>query len=162
MKILKILTLSILIISCSKELPKNSKIIAKYIVFNHDISKKTIKNFDDVKEITDSIEITHPFVVDKKFHDLEYAFILYPEGTLEKIHEYKYGEYNLYPKYQIILDTIDRKNIGIGFNIKLNEERNKIIEGKDTLEILDIYPVEKLIRVDKPENKGRIIFYQYK
>ncbi|WP_313805637.1 hypothetical protein [Flavobacterium sp.] len=162
-KTFTLLLLLISIVSCNQsKLPKNSKITAKYIVFNHDISKRTIEDFNNVKEITNGNEITHPFVVDKEFHDLEYSFIIYPEGTLEKIHEYKYGEYNLYPKYQIELDTIDREKIGIGFMIKLDEKLNQIIDGQDTLKILNVYQTEKLIRVDKPENKGRIAFYQYK
>ncbi|UOK42105.1 MULTISPECIES: hypothetical protein [Flavobacterium] len=161
MKTLNILALTILIVSCSK-LPENSMITAKYIVFNHDISSKTIGNFDNVKELTNSDEITHPFVVDKKFHDLEYAFILNSNGTLDKITEYKYGQNELYQKYQIELDTIDRENIGVGFMIKLDEKLNQIIDCQDTLKILDVYPEEKLIRVDKPENKGRVVFYQYK
>ncbi|WP_395655365.1 hypothetical protein [Flavobacterium sp.] len=164
MKTLKLIILTILTIGCSKqsELPKKSNIVAKYIVFNNQISSKTIKNLDSISELKNSNEIISPFKLDKEFYDLEYAFILNPEGTLEKLHEYKYSEYNLYPKYKIVLDTVNRKNIGIGFKIKLNEEQNQIIDGKDTIEILDIYPTEKLIRVDKPENKGRVTFYQYK
>ena len=75
MKTLKLIILIILTIGCSKqsELPKNSNIVAKYIVFNNQISSKTIKNLDSISELKNSNEIISPFKLDKEFYDLEYV-----------------------------------------------------------------------------------------
>jgi len=166
-KILFLITLiSISFSGCNKklEVPKNSQLFAKHIVFDENITDKVLKTTNievDVEEFTENKE-SHPvFKLENKIFKSEFNFILYPDGTLHKLQCQCLDEPEIYSK---IIDSlnINRKTIGANFLIKLSKSHSEIIDGKDTLSIEKIYPKEKLILVKQQKYKGRIIFYEYR
>ena len=166
-KILYIFIISTSFISCKKklEVPKNSQLFAKHIVFNENISSKIIATTEKeivVEEFTKRKE-SHPiFKLDNKIYKSEFSFTLYPDGTLHRVYSQCDDEHEIYSKIGVDTLNINQKTIGINFFIKLTESHRQIIDGKDTLNIEKIYPKEKLILVKEQKDKGRITFYEYK
>jgi hypothetical protein len=165
-KILFLITLiSIFFLSCNKklEVPKNSQLFAKHIVFDENVTSKILKSTNVevvVEEFTKNKESHTVFKFENKIYKSEFNFILYPDGTLHRLYRQCDDEPEIYSK---IIDSlnINRKTIGVNFLIKLSKSHTGIIDGKDTLSIEKIYPKEKLILVKQQNNIGRITFYEY-
>ena len=151
--------------SCDEKLqvPMNSQIFAKHIVFDENITSKILKTTNievAVEEFTKRKESHSVFKFENKIYKSEFNFILYPDGTLHRLLSQCDDEPEIYSKIINPLN-IDRKTIGVNFLIKLSKSHREIIDGKDTLIIEKIYPKEKLILVKQQNDKGRITFYEY-
>ncbi|MES2864896.1 MAG: hypothetical protein V4666_12300 [Bacteroidota bacterium] len=147
--------------SCEKkiEIPENSKVIAKYVVFEDSISRKIIKNLDSVEPFdkkNDDYKL--PFKLDEKIYQFETEFRL-SDGRLTRLNEHEYHTFQ-YSNFGLKKININRETIGTETLIEFSKSREKIIDSKDTIEIENIYPKEKLIFVKRDD--GRVNVYEYK
>ena len=157
-----ILLLSILT-SCEKkvEIPKKSKIIAKYVVFEDNISRKIVKNLKAVKEFDKSDNNDkEPFKLENKIYKIERDFRL-DSGKLKILNEHIYHSFN-YADFGLKKIEINRETIGQTTLIKFSKSFGEVVDGKDTLEIEEIFPEKKLFFVKEKRIDGRKSIYEYK
>lgn len=153
-----------LLIGCERkiEIPSNSKIIAKYIVLNDNISKRVTSYLKDIQGFDKSDNNNKkPFKIDGKVYKIDIDFRLYSDGRLKKLNENIFHSFN-YSDFGLKKIEINRKIIGKTLLIKFSPNRDKIIDCKDTLEIEKVYPNEKLLFVRENRNDGRVSIYEYK
>ena len=144
------------------EIPIGSKITAKYIVLNENISRRIIHDVAKVKEFDRSDNNDkEPFKIDGKVYKIDMDFRLYGDGSLKILNENLYHSFN-YSDFGLKKIEINRKTIGEKFSIKFSASYDKIIDGNDTLEIEKNYPKEKLLFVKENTDSGRIRIYEYK
>ncbi|PIF33524.1 hypothetical protein CLU81_4140 [Flavobacterium sp. 9] len=153
-----------LLIGCERkfEIPPKSKLTAKYIVLNENISRRIIHNLNDVKEFDKSDNNDkEPFKIGGKVYKIDLDFRLYPNGHLKVLNQNLYHSFN-YSDFGLKKIQIDQKTISENFLIKFSPSYDKIIDCNDTLEIEKNYPKEKLLFVKENRNSGRIRIYEYK
>ena len=158
---LLILFICIIFVGCSKsKVPEDSQIFAKHIIFNEEITRKIIDTID-APLFTKYKEFHYIFKFNNNIYKSEYTFTLHPDGSLHRVYYYSGKKSKIYSQ---IIDSLDinRNEVGKVFWIKLSETHNQIIDGKDTLDIDQIYPEEKLILIKQQKYPGRIIYYEYK
>ena len=156
-----IILLSIFLISCERkiEIPKNSILIAKYVVFEDSISKQIIKDLDSIKPFDKmNDDFKKPFKLDGKVYEFETEFKL-SNSRLIRLYEHEYHSFD-YSKFSLKKIKINRESIGLKTSIKFSKSLQQIIDYKDTIEIEKVYPKEKLILVKR--NDQRINIYEYK
>lgn len=158
------LILLIVLLSCEKK-PKiqpKSKLTAKYIVLNENISRRIIPDLNGIREFDKSDNNDkQPFKIDGKVYKIDIDFRLHPDGHLKILNENIYHSFN-YSDFGLKKIEIDRKTIGKTILIKFSPSYDKIIDGEDTLQIEKIYPKEKLLFVKEKRDDGRINIYEYK
>lgn len=155
----------ILFINCEHkiEIPENSKLIAKYTVFDEYISPNlnvcpgdTILAFNDSNG--DCI-----FRLDTLLFETEFKQGLNDQGYMSTLDSHTVTKNIDYKKFGIEKDTTNWEKVrGNDFWIRFSEQHDKIIDGIDTLEIQRVFPNEKLIFVEsRNEKKGRRFIYEY-
>ncbi len=153
-----------LLIGCERklEIPPKSKICAKYIVLNEDISRRITHDLKNIKEFDKSDNNDkEPFKIDGKVYTIDIDFRLYLNGRLKILNENLYDSFN-YSDFGLKKIEIDRKTIGEKLLIKFSPSHDKIIDCNDTLEIEKNFPKEKLLFVKEKRNDGRVTIYEYK
>ncbi|QOG01928.1 hypothetical protein [Flavobacterium sp. MDT1-60] len=154
----------LILIGCERkpEIPIGSKITAKYIVLNENISRRIIHDITNVKEFDKSDNNDkEPFKIDGKVYKIDMDFRLYPDGRLKILNENLYHSFN-YSDFGLKKIEINRKTIGEKFSIKFSPFYDKIIDCNDTLKIEKNYSTEKLLFVKENRDSGRIRIYEYK
>jgi hypothetical protein len=165
MKNILLIICSIILFSCGKknEIPKNSIIVSKFRVFDENISPKlnvcpndTIRNFTECKG-EDCM-----FKLDKYIFEVDYKISLTEEGHMKKFQSHSVTEEIDFKKFGITNDTINLHGLnGNDILIKFSKSRNEIIDGDKILEIVKVFPIEKLIFVKEDKKNGRRIIYEY-
>ena len=144
------------------EIPIGSKITAKYIVLNENISRRIVHDVTNVKEFDRSDNnAKKPFKIDGKVYKIDMDFRLYADGSLKILNENLYHSFN-YSDFGLKKIEVNKKTIGEKFLIKFSTSYDKIIDCNDTLEIEKNYPKEKLLFVKENTDSGRIRIYEYK
>jgi hypothetical protein len=159
-----VLTLIIFFGCNNVEVPENSKIVAKYVVLNEQISPLTKACAEDSpKQFTKMNSWDCSFKLEEYTFDVEKKLTLNDNGNMIKMAILPIEEYIDYTKYGISKDTTDYKKIsGNDIIIKLSESRKTIVDYPDTLVIEKVFPNEKLIFVENTKIKGKRFIYQYK
>jgi hypothetical protein len=148
--------------SCEKriEIPKNSKIIAKYVVFHDSISRKILEDLKDIKPFDKNNEdYKQPFKLDEKIYQFETEYRLSSEGRLARFDEHEYNSFDYSDLGLNKVEIGDIEKLGLNILIKFSPTRKQIIDCKDSFEIEKVYHKEKLIFVQR--NDGRINIYEY-
>ena len=156
-----VLLSSIIFLSCKERhfLPRNSHVFAKHIVFDEKISVSLIDTLE-VYESSLPRGFRRQIRINKKIYQSEFTFTLYRDGTLYQ--KYNYGQIpKLYQKLGINPIGINSETIGENFLVRILKN-DKIIDGLDTLNIVEIFTKEKLVLVEPQKYKDRIILYEYK
>lgn len=154
-----------LFISCHKaKVPDNANIIAKYIVFDEYISPYLDVCADDTipsfRENTDYCL----FSIDTMVFATEYKIVLNDEAHMVQFHTHTSTGNIDYEKFNIEKNFKDPEKLnGLDFWIRFSEDRDKVIDGTDTLEIERVFTKDKVIFTErKNEKKGRRFIYEYK
>lgn len=148
--------------SCEEKIfiPKNSKIIAKYVVFHDSITRKILDDLKDIKPFDKKKEdYKQPFKLDEKIYQFETEYRLSSEGRLTRLDEHKYNSFNYSDLGLKKVEIGNREALGETILIKFSPSRKQIIDCKDIFEIEKIYHNEKLIFVQR--NDSRINIYEY-
>ncbi len=158
-----LITISLLISCKQNELPLHSHIITKYIVFDENITPKLNVCEDTIKSFKDSTSYGCIFKLNEKIFEIEYAVTINEEGHMVKYESHSVNDNIEYKKLNIQPDMWSTQNLnGRDFWIRLSEARDKIIDGKDTMDIEDVFENEKLVFVkSKGAKKGRKFIYRY-
>lgn len=143
------------------KVPENSKIVAKYIVFDENVSAKILKDTSEILQLKSRDKIKDSFRLGKNVYVVEYVFFVSENGKLEKIDEHTYNVD--YKKTGIGLkkEIIDFENVGFDFLLKFTGGGSQIVYRKDTLDIHEIYLEQKLFTTQEQEFAHRKVFYQY-
>lgn len=155
----------VLFINCEPKIgiPENSKLVARYTVFDEYISPRlNVCPGDTIPAFSDN---SHDclFRLDTLLFETEFRIGLNDEGNMKTLDMHSVTKNIDYERFGLEKDTTnwDTAN-GKDFWIRLPKQRDKIIDGIDTLEIERIFPNEKLIFVERRnEKKGRRFIYQY-
>lgn len=148
--------------SCEEkiEVPENSKIIAKYVVFHDSISRKISEDLKDIKPFDkDNEDYKQPFKLDEKIYQFETEYRLSSEGRLTRLDEHEYNSINYSGLGLKKVEIGNRETLGQDILIKFSPSRRQIIDCKDTFEIEKVYHNEKLIFIQR--NDSRINVYEY-
>ena len=151
--------ISLSFVSCDQKLyaPENTQLFAKHIIFDEKLSAQIIDT-TDARDFTEREECHVEFKLFNKLYKSEFSLILYHDGTLHRFIKYCVDEPEIYSVFKLDTLSIDGSKI----SIKFSKSRAEIIDGNDTLNILKIYPNEKLILAGNQKFHKRIIFYEYK
>jgi hypothetical protein len=151
-----------IITSCKEKIviPKNSKIIAKYVVFHDSISRKILDDLKDIKPFDKKNEdYKQPFKLDGKIYQFETECRLSSEGRLIRLDEHEYNSFNYSDLGLKKIKIGNTETLGETILIKFSPSSRQIIDCKDTFEIENVYHNEKLIFVQR--NDSRINIYEY-
>lgn len=153
-----------MLISCKKtEVPENSNLVAKYIVFDELISPKlkvctddTIVGFKD--KGTDCMFKLEDFVF-----EIEHIITLDKNGHMVKFENHTVTDRIDYEKFDLERDTTDPKKLkGHDISIRFSPSKKEIIDGADTLKIERVFLTEKVLFVERKNvKKGRRNIYEY-
>jgi hypothetical protein len=166
MKKILYLPITLLLIGCTHkiEVPENSKIVTKYTVFDENISPKlNVCTNDTIRDFKDFEGWECMFKLGESIFEVEYKIVLSKDGHMTEFHNHTVTENIDYRKLGIKRDTLNPNKLnGNDIYIKFSNDRNKVIDGSDSLEIEKIYPAEKLVFVKETDKNRRRHIYEYK
>jgi hypothetical protein len=146
------------------KLPVTARLIAKYQVLDEKISPRHTKCGDIVKEFLQSDPYTCSFKVQGLEFDIENKYVVDSAGHLQKFLTYLAEGPVIYSREELAVDSGFMRYMGLrNFHIALAGNVRSILDGKDTIAIERIFPVEKLILARSSAHimSGRRFIYQY-
>jgi hypothetical protein len=136
----------VLFISCEPkiEIPENSKLIARYTVFDEYISPELdVCPGDTIPAFNDN-NYDCMFRLDTLLFETEFRIGLNDEGNMKTLDEHTVTKNIDYEGFDIEKDTTNWHTAnGKDFWIRFSEQRDKIIDGTDTLVIKRVFPKRK-------------------
>ncbi|MDI1318457.1 hypothetical protein [Flavobacterium sp.] len=156
-----LLILPFLFLSCNREsqIPENSRIDMKYIVFSPGMNNITIADTSKLHDYKFENNMDYGFRLENKLYDMEYRIKLDEKGRLLGLLEYKNINspiYKIIKKFPMNYETIAEETF-----IRFSPSRENVIDGLDTMTIEKVFPKQKLVRVGTDKNI-RNYFYHYK
>lgn len=156
------LVFSLLFLSCSQskiEIPADAKITAKYVVFTPRISSNFFSEASEIKDFTNMSDSDKEFKLEDKIYIKDLKFVL-EKGKLTTLIEFNLADDPLYSIDGVDQIPIDKYNIGYKTKIMFSKSKDYIIDGKDSIKIVKVFPKEKLILVGT-DTEIRNSLYEY-